>query len=370
MIQSDVLDVAIGVVFVWFVLSLVISLANESIGLLTRVRAKYLWHGISELIDGQVGGLPTRLRDALLKVPFGGVLDKLGWWKGGDPRPRRTSSASPSRQQQIYDALNIEIAELAEGTRKTKATNVPAEAFVAAVEEVATPADGPVTAQSIQDWFAHDNPALDKAIGKAIAGLGASEQLEAAKKTVETWFDREMDRVSAVYRRQSRKVLVLLSLPVVLFFQANVIGLVDDLRDDAALRSAMASQAAALGASADVTAATEELCETAETTDSTTELEASKARLECAASVVRSATKFDLFPDGDAIRELSDDDDGTAKDSLTLSDIVRYERQDLGLIGRLVTAIALSFGAQFWFDVLRRLVGMKKPSGPDTGAAG
>ncbi len=45
MFQNDLLDLAIGLVFVWFILSLVISAVNEGVVLVFRVRAKHLGSG-------------------------------------------------------------------------------------------------------------------------------------------------------------------------------------------------------------------------------------------------------------------------------------------------------------------------------------
>jgi len=45
MFQNDLLDLAIGLVFVWFILSLLISVINEGFALVFRIRAKHLWLG-------------------------------------------------------------------------------------------------------------------------------------------------------------------------------------------------------------------------------------------------------------------------------------------------------------------------------------
>jgi len=45
-----------------------------------------------------------------------------------------------------------------------------------------------------------------------------------------------------------------------------------------------------------------------------------------------------------------------------------YEFDRWAIFGRPITLLALMFGAQFWFDVLRRLVGIRKFSGGETGS--
>src|SRR6476660_7055874 len=70
MFQNDLLDVAIGIVFVWFVLSLVISVVNEGLGLLFRIRAKHLWLGIDRLLNPKTGKYARRFWDTVLFLPF------------------------------------------------------------------------------------------------------------------------------------------------------------------------------------------------------------------------------------------------------------------------------------------------------------
>ena len=62
--NSDVLDVVIGVVFVWFLLSSLLSVTNEGFSLLTRLRAKHLWLGLGRLFDPKTSPVPRSLLDA------------------------------------------------------------------------------------------------------------------------------------------------------------------------------------------------------------------------------------------------------------------------------------------------------------------
>ena len=55
MFQNDLLDLAIGLVFVWFILSLVISVVNEGFVFVFRIRAKHLWLGIGRLVSPRDG---------------------------------------------------------------------------------------------------------------------------------------------------------------------------------------------------------------------------------------------------------------------------------------------------------------------------
>ena len=76
--NSDVLNVAIGVVFVWFLLSVVLSAVNEGLALVTHVRAKHLWLGIGRLVDPNNSPLPRRFLDAAFRAPCGAVATYAG----------------------------------------------------------------------------------------------------------------------------------------------------------------------------------------------------------------------------------------------------------------------------------------------------
>jgi len=53
----------------------------------------------------------------------------------------------------------------------------------------------------------------------------------------------------------------------------------------------------------------------------------------------------------------------------SLADLWHYEFDNWGLLGRLTTILALMFGAQFWFDVLRQLVGIRRTIGGNGGSS-
>jgi hypothetical protein len=89
MFQNDLLDLAIGLVFVWFILSLVISVVNEAFVLVFRVRAKHLWLGIGRLVSPRDGRYALRLWESVVSLPLG--LDGLDL----RPRARRESSEKP-----------------------------------------------------------------------------------------------------------------------------------------------------------------------------------------------------------------------------------------------------------------------------------
>ena len=455
--QSDLLDVVIGVVFAWFLLSMVLSGIQEAFALLTRTRAKNLWLGIGRLFDPAASPLPRSLRDVAIRLPISGALD-LRPTTAPDaqaPAPRSPSKAKQrvlqyatsrpdrrvtdanlievrGRNQDLYHAMEPRLNELARPGRLSKITHITASAFSGALIDLARnvdeedlrasakahswdkeriaelqarldglPGDDPLELEDVvglhADTFASEeelravyqyaarslsgrdvasymekNPQLAAAVERAAAAVKASERVAEVRKVVETWFDREMTGLSGFYRRQNRKILLLLGIPLVLLAHANAISLFDDLRRDASLREAAVGAASgASGQSLDSACASTTTAPTSAPAVTTTvdPIVAAGERLKCARNIINRATEFRV---GLAVDELKQASEPT--DELRPNDVVPYLGNALGdewgFIGRTVTLVALLFGAQFWFDVLRRLVGIRKTLKGDAAGAG
>jgi hypothetical protein len=218
------------------------------------------------------------------------------------------------------------------------------------------------TARDVLDLFA-GNTDLQQALRAALEATGADRKAAALKVTVQTWFDREMDQLTALYRRQNRKILAMLALPVVLIFQANTLGLISDLRGDAALREAVTNQVVAVAGVDSVAGAVQTICRAEGGADAADPLQAASTRLQCAGDIIRDATKFELVPNIDRVGA----HDGAR--GVSFADVWHYEFADWGWAGRAITLLALMFGAQFWFDVLRRLVGFRTTIGGAGGSS-
>ena len=472
MIQSELIDLIIGLVFVWFVLSLLISVINEAFALVFRIRAKHLWLGISRLLDPVNSKYSRRLWDTAVSLPMSWrdfdlrpdakaetadapVKDQWltlpNWWTQGSSGPTTTAERR-HRLQQVYDALAPMVTDVALSGRKSKLTRINGRDFAEAIAALARPvhvadlaaaaeslgwndsqkaaldaaiagvpadralsssdsltlpvsgvadtdkerlylaASGLLTARDVADFF-RSNPQLAQAITSAAAAAGVGQELSAARDTVQAWFDREMDQLSALYRRQNRKVLALLALPIVLIFQANTLRIIADLRSDAALREAISNEAIAVAGTSTLDAVINQHCAPSAggtatngtgggTTDSgsgTTSPGGAGTgadpfgeavdRFACVAKIVRAAGVFAIVPDIDKITAL-DPSEGPFF-GMSVADIWDYEFHDYGWLGRGITLVALLFGAQFWFDVLRRLVGIRKSvTGSGGSAAG
>lgn len=373
----------------------------------------------------------------------------LAWWSR---RPDRTVTGALKEVrgpvQEVYDALAPQVVEIARPGRLSKVNRLAAESFAEAIVGVARkvhPADliastdadrwsqdeldalvvatarlspsqaltietvaglsseippdklrelyhaaaSRFTGRDVADYL-QNNRQLASIVRSAAAAAIPSERVAGVKKAIESSFDREMDQVSTFYRRQNRKILGLLAIPLVLVCHANSIEIFNQLRGDADLRQAALNAAVATvsdesvkaaldarcgpvtttttpavaGSAADTTTTTTTASTT--TTSTTTPLQAAAERFSCAAKIIDGASRFRVGLAWQEIKEAHGVKGAKAKPEV--ADVAPYLWGTLhdgwGVVGRAITLLALLFGAQFWFDALGRLVGLRgTPSG-------
>jgi hypothetical protein len=110
MLGSNVLDIAIGLVFVFLLLSLVCSAANEFLELIVKKRAKNLEKGIAELI-----GDPDKTKAFLKAVYDHGLVNSLYLGKYS-PGSKDLPSYIPA-QNFALAILNVKAQWMAAGER-------------------------------------------------------------------------------------------------------------------------------------------------------------------------------------------------------------------------------------------------------------
>ena len=230
------------------------------------------------------------------------------------------------------------------------------------------------------------------------------EAVQNARDEIERWFDTSMQALTRFYRRQTRYIAAVLAVPLVLLTSADSVHLFDSLWRDQDVATAVASQAAtwvaeplqqtgdatphdldklcaqaaqdaAKGNASSTTAATTTTPpettapasapagDESDTSDSATTttipvhqaIDEARSRLRSATELVKATNLIRYIGPTGLWHEIRD---AGRKDNCALCDVVAWIPN--GLVGRIVTWVALLFGASFWYDVLRRLVGLRK----------
>jgi hypothetical protein len=211
-----VVDVVIGLSFVYFIVSVFASAIVEAIAGMTRYRARTLEGWLAD-------NLTTEPRpSAAAKERAGAVLDHPLIWAmtKGSQRP----SYVPAEQFVValleggQDALHVGQAAAAD-MPKLKTAGHDAKTLIDALPE------SPLKDMLMRLWH--------EAGGDAVR----------FRKAAETWYDQAMDRLSGWYKRQTQIVLWSLGLIFALVLNVDTIRIADTLWHDQTLRQIIVAHA-------------------------------------------------------------------------------------------------------------------------------
>ncbi len=296
MFGSALLEIFLGLAFVYLLLAVICSALSEWIARIFAMRSKNLEAGIRNLLED------PELVEKVYQHPLLKSFYRKGW----------------------FDKLR---------KRRGGPSYIPSRAFALALLDIAAPADPkdrPKDFEGVRHAVAKCNVLNDK-IKTALLVLideGAGD-LKKARENIENWFDDTMNRVSGWYKRKAQLIVLLLALVLSGALNADTITIATSLSSDSTLRAA-------------VVAAAEETAK-APPADSKTPL----ARI----TELRGELEHLGLPIG------------WLKSSADYVDPREVPIDTLGwfykILGLLLTTIAVSLGAPFWFDLLNKLVNLR-----------
>jgi hypothetical protein len=188
MFASGILDVAIGMVFVYLLFSLVCTAINEWVAAVLGLRASNLEAGIRSLLNE--GSLPE---SGSVTGPIAEAIYKHGLVQ------------SLFRQDRWDKILG----------RKGWPSYIPGRTFALTLFEVLAPSD-PNGAKQVHDILAAVGKLPDGATKESLLTVinQANGDLEKARKAVEDWYNDGMDRVAGWYKRKTQVILLILGIIV------------------------------------------------------------------------------------------------------------------------------------------------------------
>jgi hypothetical protein len=307
--SSAILDVAIGIAFVYLFFSLICSVVNEGIASVFALRAKNLVAGINSLFSQ--GTAPSG-------ELFVQEIYRHGLIRGLFKDP-------PA--QQAPDALALASKRF---SRANLPSYIPSRTFAVALVDILAPSDGKNsrTLQQVSDAVGRlpDGPAK-----KALTTLLADSTTDLAgfQQKVENWFNDSMQRAAGWYKRQAQVFLLVIALVVTVGLNVNTIKLAQSLWGNPVARQAAVDLAQKYAH------------------DNKTPIETDQGHLKARADDLAALGKQLPFPLG-----------WQAMPERSLSFWLGT------LAGWLITALALSLGAPFWFDTLNRFMTVRSAIKP------
>ncbi|WP_103957957.1 hypothetical protein [Nonomuraea solani] len=339
---SVYVDLALGLVVSFLLLSLLVSGLNEAFVRLLSIRSKFLWAYLRDTLDGadaKTGSwLPAKVTDVFRVLPF-----------LRDPRPRHSDRPAPSEpgkmpepeakaSDSMIKLLYERIQEIDHAKRgRTSIANLPPGRFAVAVMEMASAGNGDV------EHFLGKLQQIDSPLYGPLKGIWETSQrdLERFRQGVESWFDGEMQRLSMLYKRYVKWVLAVLGVVVTLLFSMDGLEYAKTLLRDNAFR---ASVAAVAEAGPDAYDELKARCTGGDPVPCVTETLSQPALVKMMGQAMVSVS---IPAEGDP--------------SVLWNGGMWWDRVSTPSHwpGFLLTYVALLFGAPFWWDVFRRITGIK-----------
>jgi hypothetical protein len=199
--------------------------------------------------------------------------------------------------------------------------------------------------------------------------------MDALRASIERWYDNAMDRVSGVYKRRTQTWLLAIALGLALFTGADTLKITKTLSSNTDLRTALAARAGAAAANgaSDLPGASALLSSTTVTTTvavgNTTTTTITTAISNTNALLAQLGEFNQLFGYSDVLDQLPD---ANKPGCQQIADWWRSETCWSALasaggiswllwkiLGLAITAVAVSLGAPFWFDLLQRIANIR-----------
>jgi hypothetical protein len=303
MFNSAILEVVIGIVFIYLLLSILCTALREGIEGFLKTRASYLEYGIRDLLNDDKG---TALASMLFNHPL-----IFGLFPGDYTAAK---APAPSLLRRVRNLPSY----------------IPSANFAMALMDLAArgptqaPHSGMVTEKISLDDIRQNvgllqNPAVQRVLMTALDT--AAGDINKVKKNLEHWYDSAMDRVSGRYKRSTQLVVFLLGIAIAVGFNVNTITLADFLYRNETARGAIVAQAQV--ASTDPTFLTSNYKDVKEQI-----------------STMKLPVGWDQPP--------------VPPSASTFGEA--WHAYLVPVIGWLLTAFAITLGAPFWFDILNKIM--------------
>jgi hypothetical protein len=349
---SAVLQLAIGLVLVFFLVGSACSFLNEAAAAVLNRRAVHLQRWLVKLLGGDKDGffdhpLIRELRGARLDL----VHDRRDVSQGAAPSDDAPTGWRGIRYSKVPSYMSAAtfattLLSLLGETDKGRAVPVTAEDMNIAIGKLKDPTVQGVLRALFQD---------------------AGGEVGQFKRRLEQWFDEEMDRLSGWYKRRTKWFLLLWGLGLAIVLNVDAALLARALWTDSTLRSAVVAEAQRVAAPATTTPG----ASSSPTTPEPCPIPASGAPagsatsttapdpLDCLAARIDNLQALQLPMGWPGWPFQSDVYHGTDKRS-------PHHLGDWGLkiFGLIITALAAMQGGPFWFDLLGKLINLRMTGPP------
>jgi hypothetical protein len=386
-----VVDIAIGLIFIYLTLSLIASELQELLATVLQWRAKHLRKSIELLLSGGSEAKRRETEDVqkakklvqeLYDHPLINTLNyeeveedeetnvkrvetrfrKIGRILSRDKVFSNQNSAASYIPSETFASTLLQTLKLPELIQKVqsvqKESDVSLHVILASYNDLKKVIQEPLDrelCQQIQLIYGEIDQDFQRVIcklpenvpGSVINSLSVlakrsriktgaksiDEELNLFREEVETWFDRSMERATGVYKRNAKGIALLIGLAIAAFTNTDTFHVISRLSKDSAIRSAITQHVSQQQDFNDI-----------------------KVRKQFYKDLDNSSLPIGWNDDNLSQQyELRDSiKRGTIQEGLIK--IFQFFRMILGWI---ISGIAISMGAPFWFDMLKKVMNVR-----------
>ena len=407
MFNSSVVDVCIGLAFTYLILGLICTAVNEWFAQFSGMRARTLKEGIQRLLDEpralniNAAKLIESLANSRLAVALGiDAADIQARLASGDRgvvgelTARIKAAVDDPRLFQKIDLASVESSVLAAAKKASDGSRVQvnyallSQAYPEAIAQVETlessfynhplikslfqPGQhpsyipGPAFAAAIVDILGRGTASADVRLANVQSSIdalpdsdvkralefllqSAGNDLGVLRTKIETWFENTMDRVSGWYKYRIQIVTAIVAACLTIFANADTVQIARSLYLNPVLRAKIVGEAGSASNPDGHILTPAEQADLGELTGWSSEFKAFhrlQAQEEHPGTIAQAAAD-DTFPGLDLVK------------SPTLLGSWLWAVVPVHLLGWLLTAVAASLGAPFWFDTLNKFMNVR-----------
>ena len=239
MVVNTILNVVIGLIFVFFVCSLAVSGINEAVRKMLNTRSRVLWSSIQRILS-EDDELPQGKEDKDTK------RNPIAWIYHVFALPRSYKRKPEDRQagslfDRFFNHQQIGRLDPAALGRRSKITNLPAADFARVLVDVVTDTDEDGKKQFDEASIRAGIEKLDPVIRDQLLQMFEEVKGDIVKfrLAIEGWFDDAMDRVSDWYKKRTRWAMLVYALLVAVVFNVSAVQITTELYENDIVREAL-----------------------------------------------------------------------------------------------------------------------------------
>ena len=365
----DILNVAIGLVLLYFLLSTIASLLVELLTAWSRYREEILQVTVNRLLIGrpdQPWWLGTLMYDRAVAtlLPASGPAKSIGEWLRPAAGAGATAADAAGRDVIARFWGHPKIRSLVPQGAEAPPT-LAAATFAQVLIDITVPKDAqgelPDSRLALERALLVPRADTPESLLATLHGLALTSEIPSGatgealwrpfRAGLAAWFDEAARQATQVYRGRMRWLLLVTGFALAVAFNADSVRVIRVLSHDGSLREAAAAYATTLAAEQQMAPAA----------DGEAAREIRQTRAELGAQVRNLREVVDLgFPLGWTAAEWAEIRRGGASEAAPVSLPGLGWAVFLKLLGFLATGLAVAQGGPFWYDLMQKLVGLRR----------